>query len=83
MDHITKSDKGMQLNTCGVTASIFQIHQHRSWWAKIRKAINEVSSKVFWRVTLPNSGSGQLKRMFHLLTSQVSFRKILIHPFNN
>lgn len=41
-------DKGMKLlNTFGVTASIFHIRQHGSWWAKIRKAINEVSPKAF------------------------------------
>ena len=27
--------------------------------------------------------SGSLKRMFHLLTSQVTFRKNSVHPFNN
>ena len=48
-------DKGMKLlNTLGVTASVFHIRQHGSWWAKIRKAINEVSPKAFWRVTFDN-----------------------------
>ena len=39
-------DKGMKpLNTSGVTASVFYIRQHSSWWAKIRKAINGMSPK--------------------------------------
>ena len=30
-----------------------------------------------------SSGSGQMKRMFHLLTSQISFRKNSTNPFKN
>ena len=47
-------DKGMKLlNTFGEMASIFHIRQHGSW-AKIRKAINEISLKASWRVTFDN-----------------------------
>ena len=89
-------DKGIKLlNNFGITTSVFHIRQHGSWWAKIRNAIKEISSHAFWHVTFDNldfrmkfakklsSGGGQLKRMFHLLTSQVSFRKNSTHPFNS
>ena len=64
------------------------IKEHGSWWAKFRKKVNEFDVKSFWRVTFDNldfrmrfatkisAGGGQLKRMLHLLTSQVSFRQI-------
>ena len=54
-----------------------------------------MSPKAFWWVTFDNldfkmkfaknisSGSGHLKRMFHLLTSQISFRKNSTNPFKN
>ena len=72
-------DKGMKiLNACGVTCSMFHIRQHGSLWARLHKAIREISPSAFWRVTLDfkmkfakkiDSGVGQLKRMLHLLTS--------------
>ena len=81
-------DKGMKLlNSFGITSSVSHIREHGSWWAKIRKAINEINILSFWRVTFDNldfkmkfakkisAGGGQLKRMLHLLTSQVSFRR--------
>lgn len=80
-------DKGIKvLNAFGITNSVSHIREHGSWWAKIRKAVNEIDVLSFWRVTFDNldfkmkfakkisAGGGQLNRMLHLLTSQVSFR---------
>lgn len=79
-------DKGMKLlNSFGVTSSIFHIRQHGIFWAKVRKVIKELNLLAFWRATFDNldfrirfakklSTGGHLKRMLHLLTSQVSFR---------
>ena len=59
------------------------------------KAINDIDVKSFWRVTFDNldfrmrfakkisAGGGQLKRMLHLLTSQVSFRQTSPHKATN
>ena len=75
-------NKGMKLlNSFGVTSSIFHIRRHGSYWAKVRKELNP---SAFWRATFDNldfkikfakkiSVGGHLKRMLHLLTSQVSF----------
>ena len=76
------------LNAFGITSSVSHIREHGSWWAKIRKAINEIDVQSFWRVTFDNldfrmkfakkisARGGQLKRMLHLLTSQwVKFSK--------
>ena len=42
-------DKGMKLlNSFGVTSSIFHIRKHGSFWAKVRKVINELNPIVFW-----------------------------------
>ena len=88
-------DKGMKLlNSFGVTSSIFHIRQHGSVWAKIRSAIKEISPSAFWRATFDNldfkikfakklSTGGSLKRMLHLLTSQVSFRHNSSQQFND
>lgn len=66
---------------------MYHIRDHGNWWAKIRKAIKEIDIQSFWRVTFDNldfkmkfakkisAGEGQLKRMLHLLTSQISFRR--------
>ena len=76
-------DKGMKiLNAFGVTCSIFHIRQHGSCWAKIRDAVKEINPHAFWRLTFDNldfkmkfakkiSAGGHLKRMLHLLTSQI------------
>ena len=88
-------DKGMQLLNCfGVTSSIFHIRQHGSFWAKVRSIIKELNPISFWRVTFDNldfrikfakklSSGGHLKRMLHLLTSQVSFRRNSSEQFND
>ena len=88
-------DKGIKLlNAFGVTCSPFHIRQHGSWWAKMRDAMKEINPHAWWRVTFDNldfrmkfakkiSVGGNLRRMLHLLTSQVSFRKNSDHPFNN
>ena len=88
-------DKGMQLLNCfGVTSSIFHIRQHGSFWAKVRSIIKELNPISFWRVTFDNldfrikfakklSSGSHLKRMLHLLTSQVSFRRNSSEQFND
>ena len=88
-------DKGMKLlNSFGVTSSIFHIRQHGSFWAKIRSAVQELNPIAFWRATFDNldfkikfakklSIGGNLKRMLHLLTSQVSFRRSSNQQFND
>ena len=67
------------------SCSMFHIRQHGNLWARLRTAISEIS---FWRLPFDNldfrmkfakkltvaNGSGTLKRMLHLLTSQVTFR---------
>jgi hypothetical protein len=75
------------LSAFGITSSITHIRDHGNWWAKIRKAIKEIDIQSFWRVTFDNldfkmkfakkisAGGDQLKRMLHLLTSQVTFRR--------
>ena len=42
------------LNACVVTCSMFHIRQHGSLWARLRKAISEISPSAFWRVTFDN-----------------------------
>ena len=88
-------DKGMKLlNSFGVTSSVFHIRQHGSFWAKVRSIIKELDPRSFWRVTFDNldfiikfakklSTGGHLKRMLHLLTSQVSFRRNTTEQFND
>ncbi len=91
-------DKGFRvLNALGVTTSISYIRQHGCIWARLRKAIDELNPKAFWRVTFDNldfrikfaktlvaGGGDSLKRMLHLLTSQVSFRcGTVSHPLEN
>ena len=83
-------DKGFKiLNAFGIVCSIFHIRQHGTHWARLRSAVADLDIKRFWRVTFDNldfkikfakkvevRDSGCiLNRMFHLLTSQVSFRK--------
>ena len=80
-------DKGIALlNSFGITASAFHTREHGSLWAKLRSAIKEINPRAFWSVTFDNLGfrmkfakcistGGHLKRMLHLLTSQVTFRK--------
>ena len=79
-------DKGIALlSTLGITSSAFHIREHGNLWAKLRSAIKEINRHAFWRVTFDNldfrmkfakclSTGGHLKRMLHLLTSQVTFR---------
>ena len=90
-------DKGMKLMNCfGITSSVSHIREHiYCSWAKIRNAINVIDVNSFWRVTFDNldfrmrfakkisAGGGQLKRMLHLLTSQVSFRQTSPHKATN
>ena len=88
-------DKGLKLlNSFGVTSSIFHIRQHGSFWAKVRSAIKELNLTAFWRATFDNldfkmkfakklSTGGNLKRMLHLLTSQISFRHSSSQQFND
>ena len=88
-------DKGIALlNAFGITSSAFHIREHGSLWAKLRTAIKELNPLAFWRVTFDNldfrmkfakciSTGGHLKRMLHLLTSQVTFRKQSNNPVNN
>ena len=88
-------DKGIKLlNAFGVTCSAFQIRKHGSWWAKMRDAIKEINPRAWWRVTFDNldfrmkfakkiSVGGHLRRMLHLLTSQVTFRQNSNTQFNN
>ena len=72
------------LNSFGVTSSVFHTRKHGSFRAKVRKVIDELNPIAFWQVTFDNldfrikfakklSTGGHLKRMLHLLTSQVSF----------
>ena len=83
-------DKGFKLlNSFGVLCSIFHIRKHGGHWARVRSAVSELNPFRFWRLTLDNldfrakfakkmeegDGGCVLNRMFHLLTSQVSFRK--------
>ena len=82
-------DKGFKLlNALGVSCSIFHIRKHGNLWARLRSAISEINLQSFWWVTFDNldfrmkfakkltvaNGVGTLKRMLHLLTSQVTFR---------
>ena len=83
-------DKGFKiLNAFGVVCSIFHVRQHGSRWARLRSALSELNPIRFWRVTFDNldfrakfakkvevrDNSCVLNRIFHLLTSQVTFRK--------
>ena len=74
------------MNAFGVVRSAFHVREHGSLWAKLRSAVNEINPRAFWRATFDNldfrmkfakciSSGGHLKRMLHLLTSQVTFRK--------
>lgn len=90
-------DKGFKI--LNVFASVFRIRQHGSVWTKSRSALEELSSKAFWRVTIDNFDfrikyakkimeccSGALRRMLNLLTSQVTFRQGSVrnqHTFTN
>ena len=88
-------DKGVKLlNAFGVTCSVFHIRQHGSFWAKMRDAVKEINPHACWRVTFDNLDfrmkfaknimeGGHLKRMLHLLTSQVSFRVNCNNAFND
>ena len=79
-------DKGIALlSAFGVINSAFHIREHGSLWARLRSAIKETNPLAFWRITFDNldfrmkfaksvSTGGHLKRMLHLLTSQVTFR---------
>lgn len=83
-------DKGFRiLNAFGVVCSIFHVRKHGSHWARLRSALTELDPRRFWRLTFDNldfrtkfakkvevrDNSCILNRMFHLLTSQVTFRK--------
>ena len=80
-------DKGM--NSFGVTSSIFHIRQHGSFWAKVRKVINELNPIAFWRATFDNLDF-RIKFVKKLsiktnatLTSQISFRRQSTEQFND
>ena len=83
-------DKGFKIfNSFGVICSIFNIRKHGTRWARLRSAIDELDRQRLWRTTFDNldfkmkfakkvevqDSSCVLNRMFHLLTSQVVFRK--------
>ena len=83
-------DKGFKLlNAFGVSCSMFHIRKHGNLWARLCSAISEIDLSAFWRITFDNldfrmkfakkisvaNGVGTLKRMLHLLTSQVTFRQ--------
>ena len=71
-------DKGMKiLNAFGITSSISHIREHGSWWARIRKAINEINVKSFWRVTFDNLDFRMkfAKKIWRVSKKDVSFRQ--------
>lgn len=86
-------DKGFQmLNALGYSSSIDHIRAHGSFWANYHQAINELDASKFWRASIDNlnfnikfaknlpEGSAGAKKMFNLITRQVTHQISTIFP---